>query len=144
MIAHVWTVVCRQSVIDRDSNNVSLLNVLEQITLHGEAEADADERALVPIGMEVVTLWSRSDYDVPAGGVQKLTLLSPSGEVLASGEQHTDLSKHRRFRNRARFRGLPLAGPGRYVFRVEQRETDDAEWHHVTDVPLEVLLATER
>lgn len=141
MIEHVWTVLCRDSIIDRDSNSVSLFNVLEQITIRGEM--DRGEPAVAPIEMEVVSLWSRSDYDVPAKGVQRLRLLSPSGETLASGEQEIDLSKHRRFRNRARFRGLPVQGTGRYTFRVEQKREGEVEWQHVTDVPLELTFETE-
>lgn len=141
MIEHVWTVICRQSVIDRDSNNVSLFDILEQITIHGEPPGD--DAAVAPVEMEVMTLWSRSDYGVPARGAQRLTLLSPSGEALASGKQEVDLSKHRRFRSRTRFRGLPVKGPGRYIFRVEQMEEDEAEWQHVTDVPLELVLAAQ-
>jgi hypothetical protein len=141
MIEHVWTVLCRDSVIDRDSNNLSLFNVLEQITVHSEMEGD--EAAVAPIEMEAVSLWSRSDDDVPAKGVQRLTLLSPSGETLASGEQEIDLSKHRRFRNRVRFGGLPVKGAGRYIFRVEQKNEGEAEWQHVTGVPLELTFEAE-
>lgn len=142
MIDHIWTVVCRQSVIDRDSKNLSLFNVLEQITIQGEA--NTEERTVIPMDLEVVSLWSRSDYNVPAKGVQRLTLLSPDGESLASGEQEIDLSKHRRFRNRARFRGLPMKGDGRYTFRVEQMTEEEAEWQHVTDIPLELVFVVER
>ena len=142
MIDHVWTVVCRQSVIDRDSKNLSLFNVLEQIAVQGEA--NTGERRLIPMDLEVVSLWSRSDYDVSAKGVQRLTLLSPDEESLASGEQEIDLSKHRRFRNRARFRGLPMKGAGRYVFRVDQMTEGGVEWQHVTDIPLEVVFVAER
>lgn len=142
MIDHVWTVVCRQSVIDRDSKNLSLFNVLEQIAVQGEA--NTGERRLIPMDLEVVSLWSRSDYDVSAKGVQRLTLLSPDEESLASGEQEIDLSKHRRFRNRARFRGLPMKGAGRYVFRVDQMTEGGAEWQHVMDIPLEVMFVAER
>ncbi len=141
MIEHVWTVICRQSVIDRDSNSVSLFDVVEQITVHGELRGE--DPAVAPVEMEVVTLWSRSDYDVPAKGAQRLTLFSPSGGVLAGGEQEVDLSQHRWFRNRARFRGLPVKGPGRYLFRVEQMEEDEAEWQHVTDVPLELVVVAQ-
>jgi hypothetical protein len=142
MIDHVWTVVCRQSVIDCDSKNLSLFNVLEQITIQGEA--NTEERTVIPMDLEVVSLWSRSDYDVSAKGVQRLTLLSPDGENLASGEQQIDLSKHRRFRNRARFRGLPMKGAGRYIFRVEQMTEGEAEWQRVTDIPLELVFVAER
>ncbi|MEA3344807.1 MAG: hypothetical protein U9Q78_00935 [Chloroflexota bacterium] len=141
MIDHVWTVVCSRSVIDRDSNNVCLLNVLEQITVGGKPTAEDVEA--IPIEMEVVSLWARSDLDVPTGGAERLTLVSPSGEVLFSGESEIDLSAHRRFRNRARFRGLPIREEGRYVFRVESQADDEVGWHHAADIPLEVIFEEE-
>lgn len=138
MIDHVWTVVCSRSVIDRDSNNVTLQNVLEQVTITKELEAE--QAAVIPMRFEVVTLWARSDFDKPAEGEQRLTLISPSGESLLTGKGKIDLSEFRRYRYRARFDGFPTKGVGRYIFRVECRVNDRAAWHRAADIPFEILM----
>jgi hypothetical protein len=138
MIDHVWTVICSRSVIDRDSNNISLHNVLEQITI--AQEVDPEQVAVIPTKFEVVTLWARSDFDEPAEGEQRLTLIAPSGETLVTGEAKIDLSEFRRTRYRAKFEGLPTKGRGRYVFRIECRTNGNAAWSQAADIPLELMV----
>ena len=36
-----------------------------------------------------------------------------------------------------------MKGEGRYIFRVEWKSQDEQEWHHVTDVPLELIFEAE-
>jgi len=133
VIDHVWTVFCSRAVIDKRTNNVSIQNIIEQITIKGEPKSDA----AIPIVCEVVTLWARADFDVPAQGRLRLAYLSPSGKVLNSMEREIDLSKSRRYRIQTIFQGLPVEEPGRYTFRVELENED--EWHQVATIPLEVV-----
>lgn len=136
MIDHVWTVVCSRAVVDRFTNNVSLQNAIEQFSIKGEPEPDA----LLPIPFEIMTLWTRSDLNVPATGSQRLTLISPSGEKMKEMVFTLNLTgKYRRFRTRAAFNGLIASEPGRYVFQVEFQETAEHDWQIVANVPLEVI-----
>ncbi|MFC2042656.1 hypothetical protein ACFLUA_00685 [Chloroflexota bacterium] len=52
MIEHVWTVVCRQAVIDKESNTMSLQEVLENIEIIVEPE----EGKIVPMLFDVASL----------------------------------------------------------------------------------------
>jgi hypothetical protein len=136
MIDHVWTVVCSRAIVDRSSNNVSIQNVLEQFSVRAEPKPDA----LIAVPFEVMTLWARSDFSVPASGSERLTLYSPSGVKIGERVFALDLMGNvRRYRTRASFNGLPASEPGRYAFRVELQEGDDDEWRAVAAVPLEVI-----
>jgi hypothetical protein len=134
MIDHVWTVVCSRAVVDSESNNISLQDVIEQIEIHGEPIPNG----VLPIVLDVATLWTRSSPDEPSSGHTRLTFLSPSGEALSTLEADLDLSKHERHRSRMRFQGLTLRESGRHYFRVELRGEDETEWHQVAAVPLEI------
>lgn len=136
MIDHVWTVVCSRAVIDRDSNNLSIHDVIEQLTIQGEPVPDAS----APIELEVVTLWARKDLDVPARGYGRLTFLSPSGKTKAGPFPiDIDLSEYRRYRTRARFRSLPVGEPGCHTFRIDYKAEDGKRWRRVAAIPLEVI-----
>jgi len=135
MIDHVWTVVCSRAVTDRESNNVSLQNVVEQITIRGEPIPDA----MVPIPLDVVTLWVRANTDIPSRGYTRLIFLSPSGTVIGSLESEVDLSEYERYRTRTHFQGLPVTEPGRYTFRVELQNEGESEWHQVALIPLRII-----
>lgn len=134
MIDHVWTVVCSRAVIDRDSNNVSIQNVLEQLTIKGKPESGV----VVPIPLEAVTLWVRTDPDMPSRGRTRLTFLSPSGEALGEVESEIDLTEFERHRHRVHFQQLPVEESGRHVFRVELQHEGEDEWHQVAAIPLSI------
>jgi hypothetical protein len=134
VIDHVWTVVCLNSVIDQESNNISLLNVIEQLTIHGEPSPD---RAL-PSSLEVVTLVSRHSLADTATGNARIEFVSPSGEVLLHSDHAVDLEEYIRFRWRWRIQGLPVRRSGRHLFRVFLQQADGSEWEQVSEVPLQV------
>lgn len=134
MIEHVWTVVCSRSVIDSESKNVTLQNVIERVTISEEPVASG----VLPIELEVVTLWARADFDEPSRARARLTLLSPSGPVGDPFEYDLDLSRYHRTRTRTRVQGLPAGEAGRHVFRVELQNEGESTWHQVAAVPLEI------
>jgi hypothetical protein len=135
MIDHVWTVICSRSIIDRDTNNVSIYNVIEQINVPGEPQPDR----VLDIIVEIVTLWVRSDFDVPSHGDARLTFISASGQRGGSVEFELDLSEFERLRTRRLFEGLPVAEPGRHTWLVELRNEGEEEWQEVASVPLKVV-----
>ena len=59
-IEHVWSVLCEKSVIDSETNNLSLTNILEeiQISLKEKGIIDSSEKT-VPINFELVTMWRK-------------------------------------------------------------------------------------
>ena len=66
MVEHVWTVLCQKAPIDRDTNDLSLHSVLEEITLLEEPPEVSSKGNVVMIGplpMTVVSLWARSEAD---------------------------------------------------------------------------------
>ena len=134
MIDHVWTVLCSHAVIDKESNNVSLLDVVEQLNIRDEPSPEG-----ILFSLDLMTLWARADLDRPAQGQGRVTFLSPSDEVNDGPfEYDIDLSQHRRNRSRGRFRALHVSGSGRHVFRVELRNEGETEWNKVVDIPLEI------
>ncbi len=135
MIDHVWTVICSRAVIDRDSNNVSIQNVIEQLTIRDEPKPGM----MVPILLEAVTLWVRAKPDIPGRARTRLTFLSPSGKAFGSIESEIDLSKFERYRSRVHFSGLPIEEPGRHVFCVELQKEGEDEWRQVAVIPLSVV-----
>jgi hypothetical protein len=136
MINHVWTIVCSRAVIDRDSNNLSLQNIIDQITLGGKPARELDQIEAIPMELNVITLWERADFEVSSQGTEHLSLILPSGDTIISGENTINLSESMRFRSRAKFQNLPIKGAGRYIFRVKWRLGSKDEWQHAVDVPL--------
>lgn len=139
-IDHIWTVVCSSSVIDRDANNLSLLNVIEQLRIQGSYQPGG----AVLVKLDVVTLWVRRDPDMPCEGHARLVLLSPTNKALREKPFSIDLQEHMRFRSRIHFDALPVGGNGRHLFQLELQNAQDDGWQRVAQVPVWVEFVPEK
>ena len=137
MIEHIWTVACTRSVIDKETNNFSLLEILEQLTIP-ESPLPEGKITLIPISFDVVTLWSRASDNQAARGSAKLLFITPSGKIVGEHEHNVDLTVYSRARTRTRMAGLPIQEAGRYQFRVQLRHDGETEWRDVATVPLQI------
>jgi len=134
MINHIWTVVCSQVVVDNQTNNVSIYNVLERITIMGEPK----QETALPLNHAVVTMWERLDSDTIRKGMMRLSFITPLGNEIIKIESEINLAEHTRFRNISNIQGLPIAESGRHVYRVELRNENESEWTHICDIPIEL------
>ncbi len=142
MIQHIWTIPCRQVVNDRDSNNVSLIEVLEEITLPVVLPPQP-QLGLVPAFFYVVTMWSRQDDEKPVEATGKLSIVSPSGEVVLEHEYPIDLREHKRLRSAAVLFGFPARQAGRYHLRTDYRLRSGEEWRPGGAYPVQVNMPAD-
>ncbi|MDR3574157.1 MAG: hypothetical protein P4L50_09855 [Anaerolineaceae bacterium] len=139
MIEHIWTVICSNAIIDQDTNNISIFNILEQVNI----PEDAVKNQAIGINVELLTLWIRSDLSKPARGISQVNLVAPDGEVIQSSESQLDLSQFERLRSRSLYQGLAYRGEGVYHFAVEYKADEQADWQQVASIPLKVMLVHE-
>jgi hypothetical protein len=135
MIDHAWTAVCLFSSIDIESNRVSLHEVLEQITVLAAPDPDLT----VAIGYDVVSLWMRSNPDIPIRGDCQIGIVSPSGTVMHTFHIDIDLETHERSRTRLHVGGFPATEPGRHLIVAAVREDGEAEWREVARIPVRLV-----
>jgi len=78
MINHIWSVLCRESIIDIDSNTISLINVVEEliVDLKPDVKLPMGEKLNINVNYEVVSMWSRDSFDDRAIGL-KIELINP-------------------------------------------------------------------
>lgn len=139
MINHIWSVLCENSILDQDTNLISMINVLEELMIPDEPAPDKGLQAVISL----VTLWVRSETSAPAQGFARYNFTSPNGEILQSLEQPIDLTKYERLRSRGQFVGLKLPEAGQYFFNIEFRENEQSEWTRVAAIPLKVNFKKE-
>ena len=136
MIDHVWSVLCTRSVTDRDSNTICLLDVVEQINV----VAPVSLPGALAIKLELVSLWTRTDPELPSRGRERIRLLAPDGSQTAQAELELDLTKFQRLRTQAQITGLPLSGSGRYWFAVDLQRENESTWQEVARIPVHVVV----
>lgn len=137
MAEHIWTVLCRNGVLDKYTNQVSLHGIVENINLQVlQQPPPPGERVAVPIELVLVSLWWRSKPETPETVELRFTFVPPSGKRETLQEMRLDLTEHQRSRAFLRINALPYFGPGLYHFLIHHKQKD--RWKLVTSVPFEV------
>jgi hypothetical protein len=136
MIEHIWSVLCARSATDRETNNLSLFEILEQVNILGPLP-DPGANAAFPMQYEVVSLWARANSAEAEESRGRIKLIAPSGAQVFAQEFPVNLSENLRMRTQLRSMGFPLLGPGRYRFEVEIQRANE-NWETVARIPLQV------
>jgi len=84
MITCRWSIACEHAVVDRYTNNVSLLHIIDQITVRVPPEPASP----IPISLDVMTLWERGDAESPESGESRTVIVTPQGEEVSHTATH--------------------------------------------------------
>ena len=142
-----WAILCESAIVDKDTNNVSLVNVVEELTLPAappEIAATSDPSQLKPVSLAIVTLFARSDPSVPESGEAQIKIVAPDGRIGLSGQISVDLIQHERLRAIGRTFQMPFPDrlAGQYLLKVEVK-TAGLDWEEMFSLPLQVKVQTD-
>jgi hypothetical protein len=141
---HVYTLLCRGVSIDQETNVVSVFGIVEELAAvvspKGGEEQDKKLHFALSLSFEVITLWCRTNDDVPEKGFAQLEIINPSGELLSAHQYVVDLTEHQRNRSRGQLIGFPATVSGRYAFRISKRPSEDADWQIEYVYPVSVKM----
>jgi hypothetical protein len=156
MAEHVWSLLCDKVLIDPTSDNVSLIDITERLTLHvseegsierqvTEARADGDKGILIPTALYLVSSWVRSDLTKPEEARFRYTLLNPAGDRVHEEAYGVDLRGFASQRVFIRFRQVPVSALGQHWILIEQEEQQKkhTRWRVVARLPLDLAESTE-
>lgn len=143
---HVWSALCTRGIIDKQSNNVSLFELLEEIHLFINTQL-IEQEGVPTFGTNManwVSLFCRSDNDIPEKGKIKDEIKAPSGKTIGVRESEIDLLNHKR---RRFLRTLPIPPqnePGIYLFETSLKTKKNNRWRKVSEIPLEVIVESNQ
>ena len=136
---HIWTVICANSIVDIDTNNLSLINVVEQFKLPpiiGDSQP-----MLLGVTLSIVSFWRRSNLEIAEGDQEiGVDIVDPKGNKEENEPMIVSWQQYSRIRNRITLAGLPFNGYGTYWFEVKTKS--DGEWKIVARVPVEIVADT--
>lgn len=145
MPRHVWSVLCREPIVDRFSNNVSLIGLLEEMQFDFVRSAGVNAKEpIIPIAdLCIVSYWVL-DAKEP-GGEERLRarIKSPNGKILATVEQNYSMVGYLRARNILFARAVPMPQSGRYLVEV-QEPSGKSGWRSVARLPLDVTITVKQ
>ena len=139
MMRHIWSVLCSKQSIDRETNSISLFEVIEGVQFYTKAIPSFPSP--VPFAGTLVTLWARSTPGERAKGVARVRLLSPEGTELLSQTMEVNLESHPRNRSILQLQGIVIGGPGVHAWEVSSRAAD-GRWETQATIPMDVAVST--
>lgn len=122
-ISNRWAIIAQSSALDKDSNLLSIFDIVEVLTFNMAGEIP--ENLAFPVKLELISLWEREEIGKPMDLKVKFVLKDPDGKTLNEGEGLIEMAKHhKRNRFRARFLGLPVTKSGIYTYEIISLEPE--------------------
>ncbi len=142
MIDHVWSILCSRAIIDLRTNNISLIDIVEEIMVPVPPTYITERKPLpLALAITVVSLWRRELDDQPTKGRGRVRLLMPhQNEAKQISVYEIDLSEKLRTRAYGDIPGIPFMGPGTYRFIIQLQNEREDEWKEVASIPLRVTM----
>ncbi len=139
------TMLCSSSAVDKDSNSLSLFNMIEEITVDFKTENNQPinftQKKGVPIPFELVSIWNRPDDSPEVSTEIKMVLHDPDGEIMQESVSPLEIKNpHHRMRIRVKGNGLNVTKQGKYYFSILFK--NDGSFDEVVRVPLTVKVST--
>ena len=131
--------MCRSSSIDRDTNIISLLDVIEEITFSSDLTSTGiKDLEIIQLPFELVTMWQRDgSIEKELSANIKLVGITPKGKETEIGPIPIIFEKGKpRIRVRIKINGITFNGLGVYKFKVLLEEK--GKFVKVQEIPLEI------
>ena len=143
----VWAILCRNAIIDQRSNNVSLIEVIDEITIPvqiPESITNASDQPVMVTDASLVILCARSDFNVPEKSLMRQRIVAPDGDEARTNENEIDLTDDVRLRAIGHIAGFPplITQDGEFTIKIEVK-APDSDWQEMFELPLWVTVQTD-
>jgi hypothetical protein len=135
---HIWTVLCSKVSIDRETNNASLFDIIEQMQL--QVPVGTQKPITFGFSGDIVTLWGRDNFATPITGESRIRILGPSGIELGSFVSTVDLTAAPRNRVVGHLNGLRLEDTGWHEIESSFRQSATDAWTIIHKLPIQVTI----
>lgn len=143
-ITHEWSILCSYSIVDRDANNLSLINVIEQVAFDVQLQdgQSSDEGIVLPLNTVIVSRFRKlAEEDKIVRAQMQINFVDPKGKNLGTFEESIELNSGvKNIRMRSGVEGLRVTTSGLYKFDVAIKEENQEEFTKLYSLPLEVAL----
>ncbi len=149
-IQHIWSVVCDDAVVDSRTNNISLHNALELLTIETKnndnlqkiiKQSSVEKPVILPIRFTIVSSWLHNKVRSSTALKMKIEIVSPKGKIIATMANDIKVdSEKNRTRTIARVEGLPIIAEfGLYKFLIKIKTDNNNTYKKVAELPLEII-----
>ena len=137
---HVWSILCKSSMIDSENNSISLLRCIEQVNIKNSPPDKTGKGLVVPLEFELISLWFDDSTKKERKFNVRIELFDPSKVKLKYHDNNLVLPKgKKRLRDRTEIKGLPITKSGKYMFKVKYRSQGGKNYKDVAELPIDIV-----
>lgn len=112
--------LCSRALIDQITQSTTLIDLVDGLY------APSDQEGLLPVALDLVTIWSRDETERSESGSARVEVVAPDGRLLGQYVTYeVDLQSAHKSRNLTKFPGFPFRGLGPHLVVVEQEGPED-------------------
>jgi hypothetical protein len=140
-IKYIRTILCAKSIVEAESGNISLIELIEAITISIPQPLPQDKPTGLPFGFEVVSFWTKEKDADDAQIDLKLDAIDPKGTLLNS---HNGIFTFPKDKDSMRFifkiAGFNVTESGIYLLRLSYKKHGETEYVVAEETPLRLTL----
>lgn len=139
---HIWSILCQNSSVDSNTNLLSLFNCVEELSLVIEKDKmPKDDNLVIPIGFQLVNFWTTENGNAKSILDIKLEIFDPEEKLLGTFDKDFDVPGGvARFRSILSINGIKVTKEGRYIIKVQQKESNGKKFKVVAELPLDIKI----
>ena len=139
-----WGLLCSSSVIDKDTNNISLNSVIEEITVKSKKEgAEFPKKGtVIDFSFEFVCTWSRRrNFNLEESADARLEILDPAEKKINTIDYKLRFGpKIKRIRSRVNFNNLLVTSIGDFTFASSIKEGKSRQFKEVSRLVIPIKI----
>jgi hypothetical protein len=147
-IKHTWSLIAESSVVDQQSNNISIHKVLEQLKLSLalidqtlKDEKVLDEKVSVPFPFQIISMWRRKDSATDSKANVEIDFLDPNKKVIQNVKFELKFEDNKpRMRTIIASPFLNVTTSGLYLFKIKLQEDGEKEFSEVSEIPFDIVV----
>ena len=141
MIKNIWSIISTKTVVDKDSNMISLFDCIEQFNVNiDKKDIDKNKVKKVSAKFEIVSFWKDDEIKKERHGEFAIELYDPNNKKLNKYENSFVIPKAmKRMRTIITFGGFPITTEGEYIFKIKYRKNKKEKYVQVSELPIEVI-----
>jgi hypothetical protein len=148
MIKHIWSVLCKESKIDADSNLLTIVDVLEKLDIRANPPQGVLELPPnginFPLRYEVTSMLFRDNNKSEESISLEIKILDPKGKETHKYNSPILFSAGiYRMRVRTQIEGLSIKDSGMHWFIVSLKDSTDNKYREVARLPLEIVVTIQ-
>ncbi|MDP2656350.1 MAG: hypothetical protein Q8P11_02185 [bacterium] len=138
---HIWSVLCQKTIIDGNSNLLSIIDCVEEINF--TIKNATGDKIVIPIEFQIINFWTTEKDDSILN--LKIDLIDPDKNIINDLSSTFDINKGAmRYRSITKIQGMPITKTGRYTFRISTQSNEKDIYNVISELPLDIKINAEK